>query len=34
MPIIAGHAGVDPDERDEAVAVMRDPHPLPHPSLN
>jgi quinol monooxygenase YgiN len=24
MPIIAGHAGVDPDERDEAVAVMRD----------
>ena len=25
MLIIAGHAEVDPDDRDEAVAVMRDP---------
>ena len=25
MPIIAGHAEVDPDDRDEAVAVMHDP---------
>jgi dihydrofolate reductase len=24
MPIIAGHAEADPDDRDEAVAVMRD----------
>jgi hypothetical protein len=24
MPIIAGHTKVDPDDRDEAVAVMRD----------
>ena len=24
MPIIAGHTEVDPDDRDEAVAVMRD----------
>ena len=25
MPIIAGHSEVDPDDRDEAVAVMRVP---------
>ena len=25
MPIVAGHSEVDPDDRDEAVAVMRDP---------
>ena len=25
MPIIAGHAEIDPDDRDEAVAVQRDP---------
>jgi dihydrofolate reductase len=25
MPIIAGHAEVDPDDRDEAVALTRDP---------
>jgi hypothetical protein len=25
MLIIAGHIEVDPDDRDEAVAVMRDP---------
>ena len=25
MLIIAGHTEVDPDDRDEAVAVMRDP---------
>ena len=24
MPIIAGHTEADPDDRDEAVAVMRD----------
>ena len=25
MPIIAGHSEVDPDDRDEAVSVTRDP---------
>jgi hypothetical protein len=25
MPIIAGRTEVDPDDRDQAVAVMRDP---------
>jgi hypothetical protein len=25
MPIIAGHIEVDPDDGDEAVALMRDP---------